>query len=154
MTNTPDSEAIDLYAFLEQVYNRGYNAGEGFKQKGLLSDFLYAKKQELLALNQATYNQAFLAGQKKGKSFDDGRELEKVFSDWKFESVVGKDEPVTSVGTQVNDKHVPMTDAEIRNAFRAELRDKWKNTEFKGQLSPRLNDLLNGNKKKPPTSFK
>lgn len=36
-----------VYMKLEEVFNRGYNNGDGFKQKGLLSDFLKTKEYEI-----------------------------------------------------------------------------------------------------------
>lgn len=46
---TQEPSSTWLSNLLEEVYNRGYNECDGFKQKGLLSDFLYSKKQAIQA---------------------------------------------------------------------------------------------------------
>lgn len=57
---SPHTEGLDeglrheIYKIVEFAYNRGYNTGDGFKQKGLTSDFLYARSVEILALIEST----------------------------------------------------------------------------------------------------
>lgn len=49
----PPSNSSKLYALFEQAYNRGHEHGQGFKQQGLISDFLYAKAMEAESLLQS-----------------------------------------------------------------------------------------------------
>ena len=44
------SKKLDIYKLLEEVYDLGYNEGDGFHKKGhILSDFLYEKMQAIEA---------------------------------------------------------------------------------------------------------
>lgn len=57
----PIHPELDIYKLLEEVYDQGYNAGDGFKQPGLLSDFLYEKKLAIQAWSDHRSNEARLS---------------------------------------------------------------------------------------------